>query len=67
MDISDTIIPRSDQINAEDLLAGPQTFTIEKVTKGSSEQPINIHLAELPGRPWRTSKSMRFEASLRKV
>ena len=59
MDISDTIIPRSDQINAEDLLAGPQTFTIEKVTKGSIEQPINIHLAELPGRPWRPSKSMR--------
>ena len=59
MDISDTIIPRSDQINAEDLLTGPRTFTIEKVTKGSAEQPINIHLAELPGRPWRPSKSMR--------
>lgn len=59
MDISATIVPNSDQLNAEDLLAGERTFTIEKVSKGSSEQPVNIHLAELPGRPYRPSKSMR--------
>lgn len=59
MDISDTIIPKSDQLNAEDLLAGPCTFTIEKVERGSVEQPINIYLVEAPKRPWRPSKSMR--------
>ena len=58
MDLSQSIVPKSDQINAEDLLTGPRTFTIEKVVEGSVEQPVNIHLAELPGRPYRPSKSM---------
>lgn len=59
MDLTASIVPKSDQINAEDLLAGPQTFTIEKVSAGSSEQPVNVYLTELPGRPYRPSKSMR--------
>jgi len=59
MDLTETITPKSDQINAEDLLAGPRTFTIERVNAGSSEQPVNIHLVEFPGRPYRPSKSMR--------
>lgn len=59
MDLSQTIAPRSDQLNADDLLTGPQTFTIENVTAGSQEQPVNIHLAEMPGRPYKPSKSMR--------
>lgn len=59
MDMTSTITPKSDQINAEDLIAGPATYTIEKVVAGSSEQPVNVHLVELPGRPWRPSKSMR--------
>ena len=59
MDISSTIEPKSDQINADDLMSGPRTYTIERVNKGSAEQPINVHLAEMPGRPYRPSKSMR--------
>lgn len=59
MDIATTTAPKSDQLNAEDLLSGPQTFTITEVREGSSEQPVNIHLAEMPGRPYRPSKSMR--------
>lgn len=51
--------PKSDQLNADDLIAGPATFTIEKVSRGSVEQPVDIHLTERPGRPWRPSKSMR--------
>lgn len=58
MDLTAAIAPKSDQLNADDLLTGPRTFTIEKVTTGSAEQPVNIHLAENPGRPWRPSKSM---------
>lgn len=58
MDISDTLAPNSDQLDACDLLGGPRTFTIEKVSKGNAEQPVNIHLAEFP-RPWRPGKSMR--------
>lgn len=59
MDISDTIIPRSDQLNAEDLLAGPRTVTITGVEAGSSEQPVFIHLAEVEGRTFRPSKTVR--------
>ena len=59
MDLTETIAPKSDQINAEDLLTGPRTFTVERVSAGSVEQPVNVHLVELPGRPYRPSKSMR--------
>ena len=59
MDLSDTIIPNSDQLNADDLMAGPHTVTIAEVIRGNAEQPVDIHLAEFPGRPWRPSKSMR--------
>ena len=58
MDISDTLAPKSDQLDAVDLLGGPQTFTVTKVSKGNAEQPVNVHLAEFP-RVWRPGKSMR--------
>lgn len=57
MDMTDAIAPRSDQMNADDLLGDARTFTIREVTQGSSEQPVNVHLVEFP-RPWRPSKSM---------
>jgi hypothetical protein len=57
-DISDTLAPNSDQLDACDLVAGAQTFTIERVSKGNAEQPVQIHFAEFP-RPWRPGKSMR--------
>ena len=58
MDLSEHIAPTSDQMDAVDLIGGPQTFTVERVTAGNSEQPVNYHFAEFP-RPWRPSKSMR--------
>src|SRR5690606_28092147 len=54
-----SIQPRSDQINADSLISGPQTYTIEKVTEGAAEQPFDFHLIESPGRVYRPSKSMR--------
>lgn len=59
MDITETLVPRSDQLNAEDMLAGPRVVTIEKVTRGSAEQPVEIHLTEFPGRPFKPSKTVR--------
>lgn len=58
MDISNTIQPKSDQLDAVELLAGPRTFTIERVSAGSDEQPVNLFLRDFP-RPWRPGKSMR--------
>lgn len=57
-DISDTLAPKSDQLDAVDLLGGPRIFTISDVSKGNAEQPVNVHLAEFP-RVWRPGKSMR--------
>lgn len=59
MDLSETIIARSDQQNADDFLGGPRTFTVESVSPGSQEQPVNVNLVEAPGKPYKPSKSMR--------
>jgi hypothetical protein len=58
-EINMSIEPKSDQLNAEDMLSGPRTVTVEKVSAGSAEQPVNVHLAEFPGRPFRPSKTVR--------
>lgn len=57
-DIMD-IQPKSDQLNADDLIDGSRTVTISAVTRGTPEQPVNIELKEYPGRPYRPSKGMR--------
>lgn len=59
MDLSETIAPRSDQQNFDDYLAGSRTVTIGGVTEGNAEQPVNVELAEYPGRPFKPNKSMR--------
>lgn len=59
LDLTESIAPKSDQLNADDLISGPRTFTITEVKPGSPEQPFDFHLAEFPGRPYRPSKSMR--------
>lgn len=59
MDISGTTAPRSDQQNFDDYSAGEKTVTVSEVKAGSAEQPVEIHLHEFPGRPYKPSKSMR--------
>lgn len=59
MDISETLSPKSDQIDFDDFIAGDQTFTISEVRRGpSAEQPVEVVMKEFP-RPWRPAKSMR--------
>ena len=58
MDLSTTIAPKSDQVDAVDLASGPRTVTITGIREGNPEQPVQIDLAEFD-RPWRPSKSMR--------
>lgn len=58
-DISDTLAPKSDQLDAVDLLGSPpRIFTVESVARGNTEQPVEIRLVEFP-RVWRPGKSMR--------
>lgn len=57
-DMSQVIVPKSDQINADDLIAGPRSFTIEAVEiRAGTEQPVNIHMVG-EDRAWRPCKSM---------
>ena len=59
MNIAGTTAPKSDQQNFDDYAAGPKTVTVTEVKQGSTEQPVELHLAEFPGRPFKPSKSMR--------
>jgi len=57
-DMSAIIVPKSDQISADDFLAGPKTYTIEAIAiNPGPEQPVNIKLEGEP-RVWRPCKSM---------
>ena len=57
MDITDTIKPKSDQLNADDLISGPITVKIVKVSKVSGDQPIVIEI-EGDYQPFKPCKSM---------
>lgn len=48
-----TAEPRSDQINADDFVGSPRTFTISGTRQGTAEQKYDVLLAEVPGRVWR--------------
>lgn len=59
MDLTQAIVARSDQLNADDLISGPRTFTITEVRRGDAEQPVSIVLAEYPSsRPFKPSKTV---------
>ena len=58
-DMRQVIIPKSDQLNADDLIAGPVTVKITLVTiKGGTEQPIAISFEGDNGKPYKACKSM---------
>jgi hypothetical protein len=57
LDITDSLAPKSDQLDNVELVTGPRTFTIERVTRNNAEQPWNFHLVDFP-RVWRPGKSM---------
>jgi hypothetical protein len=64
-DMSGVIAPKSDQINADTLLAGPQTFTIREVQiRGGQEQPVNIllHETDLAYRPCKSMSRVLVSA-----
>ena len=58
-DLRDTIIPKSDQLNSDDLIGGPRTIRITKVSRNAGEQPVNVHFDGDGGKPFRPCKSMR--------
>lgn len=58
LSLRDTIAPKSDQLNADDLLTGPITVTITSVSRGSADQPVVIGITG-GHQPYKPCKSMR--------
>lgn len=57
MNLRDTIAPKSDQLNADDLIAGPITVEVLGVGRGSPDQPVSIQITGY--QPFKPCKSMR--------
>jgi len=58
-DLRGTIVPKSDQLNSEQLMAGPITVTVRDVSIGSDDQPLVIHHDKDAQRPFKPCKTMR--------
>ncbi len=59
VDVSATIAPKSDQLNADDLIGKTLTIKVTKVSRGEAEQPININFEGDNNKPYKPCKSMR--------
>lgn len=61
VDMGSFIAPKSDQLNADDLIVGPRTIKITGVSanESSAEQPISISFDADNGKPYKPCKSMR--------
>lgn len=61
IDMTPFIAAKSDQLNADDLMGGPRTITITRVTASpeGSEQPVSVFFAGDDGKPFRPCKTAR--------
>lgn len=57
--LRDTIVPKSDQLNADDLTGTTLTIKVTDVRRGATDQPVDIHYEGDEGRPYKPGKSMR--------
>lgn len=58
-DMRPVTIAKSDQLNSDDLIAGPITITIREVTiRPGTEQPVSIHFEGDNDKPYKPCKSM---------
>jgi len=60
MNMLQTIAPKSDQLNADDLIGQTMTIRVADVRfKAGDEQPVAIHFENDGGKPYKVCKSMR--------
>lgn len=60
IDLRQTIATKSDQLNADDLIAGPMTIRVTRVSLcAEPDQPIAISFEGDNGKPYKPCKSMR--------
>lgn len=58
-DISETILSKSDQLNADDLVGAPRRIKIIGTSKGNAESPVIVHYEGETGRPFKPCKTVR--------
>lgn len=59
-DMRETIKPKSDQLNADDLIGGDLTINITAMKKDSNiDQPVAVHFQGDNGKPYKPCKGMR--------
>lgn len=60
MDMSPFVVPKSDQINADDLISGPKTIRITRVSgTNNADQPVAVYFDGDDEKPFKPCKSMR--------
>ena len=58
MDVTKAIEPKSDQLNADDLMTGPRTIKIREVKVApGQEQPVWVYFDGDNGKPWKSCKT----------
>lgn len=58
-DLRSTIVPKSDQLNADQLVGGPMTITVSRVTAATGDQPVSVYYEGDKGRPFKPCLTMR--------
>jgi len=59
LDLRHTIVPKSDQLNADQLIGGPLTITVSRVSAPGGDQPVTINYEGDGGRPFKPCLTMR--------
>ncbi|MDG1858094.1 MAG: hypothetical protein P8I94_03255 [Emcibacteraceae bacterium] len=59
MNMKSTIVPKSDQLNADDLINSEMTIVITSVSIVNGDQPVLVHYQNDNGRPYKPNKTMR--------
>jgi hypothetical protein len=63
MSLRDTIVPKSDQLNYDDVMTAPMTARVTGMAAGSAEQPVVVKVADATSgaalRDFKPCKSMR--------
>lgn len=54
-----TIVPKTDQLNADSLIGGPITIKINKINLATGDQPVTLGYEGDNGKPFKPCKSMR--------
>jgi hypothetical protein len=58
-DLTDVIKPKADQLTSDDLIAGPLTICITKISVvKTAEQPVAVSFEGDGGKPWKPCKTM---------